>query len=241
LGGDDISVDDGDVWAIWDNGYEGRGVGVVVCQWGEGGGVGSDIVVDGSRGEVGAGAEVTEPFLVSGEGTADVSRNPGANNIGSDGSLANIDLAILEDGSVNPVGEELGATKSFTPSNGEGAIVGSGKGEFEGSLGATSNEVGDIDLVGVVEGRVEDIDSLGDDGKSDKLWGPAGVVVGRNEDSCKGSTTAEWGLVDGDLWDGVGVIVSAQGDGVSVEEEDGIHAADDSNSGVGAGGEGLAV
>jgi len=114
-----------------------------------------------------------------------VARNPGTNGIGGDGSLADIDCGILEDSAVNPVSEELVAAKSFTPSNGEGAIEGGGEDEFKGAFRSTDGEAGDIDLSGGVEGEVEEVDGLGDLSNTDRQWDPVVVVVGRNQDSSR--------------------------------------------------------
>jgi len=198
---------------------------------------------------VGNPAEVTEPFLVSGISDACVVGEPVANNVSGDGTLADIDGGILEGGTFLPVGEELGATKRFTPNNLEGSstdkggVVGGGEGEFEGTLGSTGNEVGDVDLDCVLgtRGSVEDVHGLGDDTKGQESWFPGSIGVGGSEDSWSSGTTGECGLVDCDLWNGVGIVLNVQGDGVIVDDVDKKWGTGEGISGVGTGGEGLAV
>jgi len=126
---------------------------------------------------------------------------PVANSVRGDDTFADIDGGILEGVSFMPVGEELGATKRFTPSNAEvtsGGIEGRGEGEFEGTLGSTGNVVGDVNLgcIRGTRGRIEDVEGLADVTSSDELWGPRSIGVGGSEDSGKGGTTGECGLVD---------------------------------------------
>jgi len=161
-------VEKSEVSCVREDHTKGCGVHEGIEQWHKTGGVESDEVVNGSSSGVDLGAEVTEPFLISGEGLARVRFVVGTNGGWvNEGSLANIDLSILKDTVFNPSSEELAAAKSFSPNNGQGGrgVESGGESEFIGSNSTANDEVGDVAFLG--SGEVEDVNSLGDHGSTD--------------------------------------------------------------------------
>jgi len=136
----------------------------------------------------------------------------------------------------------LVAAKSFSPNDVEATVEVGGEDEFKGSSGgSTDGESGNVDLGSDFVGVVEDVDILSDNSGLKQFWLDAGVGVGRDVKSGSVST-GDLSLVNGELWDvvGEGIVVTVEGDNVSVGEEE-LCRTDEGEGGVGAGGEGLTV
>ena len=155
-------VDESEVWAISEGVNDSGGVGEgLVAQWSKGGGVCSNVVLDGSV-FTDLGAEFTVVFLVSGVSRARVGLVISTNGGWSDGSLGDVNDGFLEDSVFNPDGEELAGGKSFTPDDLEGGrgIVSGGEGVLSSNSGGTNLDAGEVDFL--LRGKEENIDGLSD-------------------------------------------------------------------------------
>jgi len=218
--GNRISVENSEVRSVWVGTSEGWGVGEGTSDEGKAGGVWSDVIVDGSLREVGVGAEITEPFLVSGEGWARVSSAVASNGLWvNEGSLAEINLGILKVTVFNPASEGLAAAKRFSPNNGqrERGIESAGHGPFIGSNSATKLEVGDVQCL--ISGSVEDVESLAEQDRTSQSRLEGGISVATDGESWEDGTASEWGLVNSDCRNS-GVVFVSEGEGVVIVVED---------------------
>lgn len=208
----------------------------MVAQWNKGGGVCSDVVLEGLV-FTDLGADFTVVFLVSDVSGASVGLVKSTNGDWSDGSLGDVNDGFLEGVGFHPGGEELAGGKSFTPDDLEGSSVSGGKGVFGSNFGGTNFDAGEVDFL--LSGKEESIDSLSNNGEAGDLREEGLVGVGGEGESWESSTSVEWGLVSSELW-GVGVVVTVDGESVVVVEE-GDQRSGEGGGGVGVRGEGLGV